>query len=156
MKKTNLGFEEAVSKIEKYCAYQERYHREVETKLKSYGLRDADIQDILVMLIRKGFLNEQRFTKAYAGGKYRVLGWGRKKIIYQLKSKGINSKIIEEALLEIPEDGYGETLKHLIEKKDKALGTSPVEIKKQKISRYLLQKGYEMEMVIAEIKKFYT
>lgn len=149
-----IGFEEALSRMEKYCAYQERYHKEAEQKLRSFGLKENEILEILTILVNKGFLNEQRFATAFAGGKYRVLKWGRKKIIYQLRIKGINEKIIAEALKEIPDDDYTNTLLKLISKKDKTLKGLGESERSQRLVRFLSSKGYEPEMIFEAIKRY--
>jgi regulatory protein len=153
--KKYIGIAEARSKAEKYCAYQERCHQEVESKLRGFQLKEPEISDILVHLVHKGFLNEERFALAYAGGKYRVLGWGRKKIIYQLKAKGINEKLIDKALKVIPENDYTHTIQELIQKKDRQLKETDKLQRIAKMSRYLNQKGFEPDLIFSGVKKYY-
>ena len=89
-KKKRLTPAQAKINIENYCAYQERSHRQVRNKLFTYGLYSSEVESIISDLISSGFLNEERFAKAYAGGKFRMKSWGRAKIEYQLK--GIDKK----------------------------------------------------------------
>src|SRR5436190_3987476 len=106
---------EARSKIQKYCAYQERCHGEVRSKLYSYGLRDDEVEDLLTAMITEGFLNEDRYARSFAGGKFRMKKWGRLKIINELESKGISKNCIRSGLHEIAEDDYLQTLRSLLE-----------------------------------------
>ncbi|HTN38810.1 MAG TPA: hypothetical protein VL053_17135, partial [Arachidicoccus sp.] len=76
--------EQATQKIRAYCAYQERNHYEVKQKLYSYGLFSTDVEVILTGLIVDGYLNEERFARQFAGGKFRMKGWGKMKIIQEL------------------------------------------------------------------------
>jgi regulatory protein len=75
---------EAKGKIQRYCAYQERSHQEVRNKLYSFGLYSDEVDNLLTDLITDGFLNEERFAKAFAGGKFRMKKWGRIKIVNAL------------------------------------------------------------------------
>ncbi len=64
-----------------FCAYQERSQQEVRDKLYTYGLHEEEVEEVITELIIDGFISEERFAKAYAGGKFRIKGWGRRKII---------------------------------------------------------------------------
>src|SRR5688500_923655 len=96
-----LTAQQAKERIQQYCAYQERSHLEVRNKLYSFGLYRGDVDEILAGLITDGFLNEERFAKAFAGGKFRMKKWGRIKITHALESKGVSSNCIRIGLREI-------------------------------------------------------
>ena len=137
---------EAKAKAGLYCAYQERTHQEVRSKLYALGLYRDEVEQVLTDLITENFVNEERFAKAFAGGKFRIKHWGRRKIIYALKRKNISTYCIQQGLREISEEEYIAVLKELIERKSK----SPLGNKyliKQKISSYLIGKGFESELV---------
>ena len=74
-----LSAQQVKQKIERYCAYQERSHQEVRKKLYDFGLYRDDVEEMLSSLITEGYLNEERFSKAFAGGKFRMKKWGRNK-----------------------------------------------------------------------------
>lgn len=148
-------FEEAVEKAERYCAYQERSHSEVRNKLREMGLPSAEMDDVLLHLVKRNFLNEERFARAFAGGKFRTKHWGRKKIIYQLKAKGINDKLIQQVLEEIDPGDYEDTLQNEIKKKDRTMKTDNTVERMAKMTKFLIAKGFEHEIVVHTIKKFY-
>ncbi len=108
---------EARKKIYHYCAYQERSHQEVKSKLYDLGVRPNDVEEIITHLIVEGYLNEERFAKAFAGGKFRLKNWGRIKIVQRLEAKGLTPNCINAGLKEIDETAYMETLEELIRKK---------------------------------------
>src|SRR5271155_4760919 len=85
----------ALLKAQKYCAYQERSQQEVRDKLYSYGLHRNQVEPIIAELITAGFLKEERFAIAFAGGKFRMKGWGKIKIKQALKFKKVPEKIID-------------------------------------------------------------
>ncbi len=138
---------EALMKISAFCAYQERTQQEVRDKLYGYGLDKDSVEVIIVKLIEENFLNEERFAKAYAGGKFRIKKWGTKKIQEGLKQKNISEYCIRQALKEISTKEYRTTLLELIEKRDaKEKEKNPYK-RKYKIAQYLIAKGYEPDLV---------
>lgn len=148
--------EQAFAKAKHYCAYQERSHAEVKEKLYSFGLRKTDVETILAKLIEENYLNEERFARLFAGGKFRMKKWGRVKIVYELKQKRISAYNIKIALEEIDESEYLAVLKKLAEAKWRSLKKDQHIIRQTKMQQYLLQKGFEPNLVkaiITEIRK---
>jgi regulatory protein len=139
--------------IQHYCAYQERCHSEVRNKLLELNFRGIELEEAIASLIADNFLNEERFARSYTRGKFRIKQWGRRKIVAELKKKKVSDYCIKKGLQEIDEHEYGNTLKSLSEKKVAELKSEKnIWIRKQKVQRYLIQKGYEPDM-ISEILK---
>lgn len=146
-KRETLSPKESLSKIYRYCAYQERSHQEVKNKLFSYGLRASAVDEIMARLITEGFLNEERFAKTFAGGKFRMLKWGKLKIQRELEMMNLTSRCISKGLAEIDPADYLKTLSILINKKEKQMAEPNVFTKKNKLAKYAITKGYEPELV---------
>ncbi|HUQ64804.1 MAG TPA: regulatory protein RecX [Flavitalea sp.] len=146
--------DQALQRAKLYCAYQERCHSEVKEKLYSFGLYRSDVEKILSELIEDDYLNEERFAAAFARGKFRMKNWGRVKIKYELKQKNVTEYCIRKALKEIEDSGYLKTLSKL---KDQKLAELKEEanklVKKKKVIDYLLQKGYERELIFSLFKE---
>jgi regulatory protein len=145
--KNRLTKEQALDKIKYYCSYQERCHSEVKDKLYSYGLRKKEAEEIIAEMIENNYLNEERFAVQFAGGKFRMKQWGRKKIQYELQQKGVNDIIIKIALKEIDEEEYLETLQKLAQTKWNALNVENNLLRQSKTNAWLLQKGYEQRLI---------
>ena len=143
---------QAYPKIRHYCAYQERSHKEVRNKLFEYGLYASEVDELLTQLITDGFLNEERYAKAFAGGKFRIKKWGRIKIVNELESSGVSQYCITKALKEITEDDYLKTLHELLNKKADLLHAETPFEKRSKLARYAIQKGFEPDLVWPAIK----
>jgi len=105
------------------------------------------LEEIIGSLIEEDFLNEIRFAKTYARGKFRMKAWGRIKIIQSLKQKGITDYCIKEAMKEINPADYKETL-HLIlaQQLEKCPDLPPFE-RKSKAFRYALSRGFESPLI---------
>ena len=110
MKKQYLSIIEAQKKLEHYCAYQERSHKEVVKKLKEINIIPIAIDQIVSDLIQNNYLNENRFAKCFTRGKFRIKSWGKKRIVFELKHHQVSDYNIKNALQEISETDYIETL----------------------------------------------
>ncbi|WP_318840686.1 regulatory protein RecX [Reichenbachiella ulvae] len=151
-KKLNLSKKEAKLRAANYCAYQERSQKEVRNKLYEYGLYSDEVEDVLTDLIMENFINEERFALSYAGGKFRIKRWGRNKIKQGLKQHDVSEYCIKKGLKEIDADDYIATLCDLIERKAESLSESNVFKKQEKVSRHLIYKGYEPDLVWTHVK----
>jgi regulatory protein len=145
--------QEALPKIRRYCAYQERSHQEVRQKLFDYGLPAPAVDEVLSSLITEGFLNEERFAKAYAGGKFRVKKWGRLKIQRELEHRGLTNNCIVRGMREIDPTDYHKTLKEVIAKKTKLTAEDNLFRKRDKVARFAIGKGFEPELVWTVVKE---
>jgi len=137
----------AREKIQAYCAYQERCHLEVEKKLKSWGLIPEAIDMLVGELMQHNFLNEERYARSFARGKFRIKKWGRIKIKLELKKRSIYAKCIEFAMQEIDPDAYYETLKELLQKKSTLEKELHPYKRKVKLTRYLVSRGFEYDLI---------
>jgi regulatory protein len=151
-KKKSYTVSESLARIYRYCAYQERSHQEVKNKLYEFGLTTDEVEELLTKMITEGFLNEERFAKAFAGGKFRIKKWGRVKIIRELESQGLTKRCISRGLDEIELSDYRKTLKKLLLKKAEQTTEENLFKKRDKVAKYAIGKGYEPEMVWEMIK----
>ncbi|MBT1685367.1 regulatory protein RecX [Dawidia soli] len=142
----------AKQKIYRYCAYQERSHQEVRDKLYEYGLYTSDVDEILSHLITEGFLNEERFAKAFAGGKFRMQHWGRVKIVHELEAHGLTKNCINLGLKEIDEEDYQRVLHDVLARKLAQLDVTNPFVTRDKLARYAIQKGFEPDLVWPLVK----
>lgn len=151
-KKKRLSPADALKKIQHYCAYQERSHREVKNKLFEYGLFENEVDEITAKLIAEGFLNEERFARGFAGGKFRIKKWGRLKIERELELLGVSKRNINTGLKEIDEGDYQKMLHNLLQKKSAQIAEKDAFRLKDKLARYAITKGYEPSLVWDTLK----
>lgn len=143
---------QAFVKIASFCAYQERTQQEVRLKLYEYGIKTDEVEVIIVKLIEDNFLNEERFAKAFAGGKFRVKKWGRNKIIRELEMRNLSSYCIKSGLKEIEEEDYLDTIHQIIAKKSDEISLKNPYQKTYKIAQYLISRGFESDLVWEVLK----
>ena len=144
---------EATKKLEGYCAYQERCHKEVVQKLRSMNMIPEAIDAVVTHLIQENYLNEERFAQSYARGKFNIKKWGRSRIVNELKFRGISRYNIKTALQEIDDDMYISTLDALAKKRLMAIKESNKQKRRKKLADYLLYRGWESHLVYEKLKE---
>ncbi|MGV4463685.1 regulatory protein RecX [Ornithobacterium rhinotracheale] len=138
---------EIKEKMARYCAYQDRCHWELEQKLKEFFLIPEAKDEVILMLMQHNFLNEERFAHSFVRGKFNQKQWGRLKITQELKKRNIGTRLIDEALKQIDNQDYLNALTDLMEKKADRITYKNEYDKRAKLTRYLMQKGYEYELI---------
>ncbi len=145
--KKSFTVAEIKRKIEQYCVYQDRCHKEVEQKIRDYQLIPEAKEMILLSLMQDNFLNEERFAKSFARGKFRIKKWGKQRIIRELKFKEISTYNIKTALKEIDEKEYLKTIYQITENRNNVISEPNQFKRKKKLIDFLMRKGYENELI---------
>jgi len=145
--------EMVLQKIRYYCSYQERCIRDVEDKLKEWTVQKKRIPLIIDSLKEEGYLDEERFARMYAGGKFRVNRWGRERIWFELRLRRIPEDLIRIGLDEIDEEEYQRILKEMmLKKKNEHSGENDFSIR-ERVINYVHGKGYEFTLILSIIKE---
>jgi len=144
---------EALLKLEHFCAYQERCHAEVVSKLYSLKMTSDEIDSIVVQLIESNFLNETRFACSFARGKHRIKFWGKIRITNELKARQISTANIALALKEISSEEYEDTFTQLSERCWNSIHEKNILKKRKKFCDYMLRRGYESFLVYDKVKE---
>lgn len=150
--KKKLTPHQALIKAQMSCAYQERCQQEMRDKLYEWGLYSNDVENIIANLVTDNFLNEERFAKAFAGGKFRIKKWGRIKIKIELKKRKISDYCIKRAMEEIDDKSYISTMNDIIRKKLKENPKGKEQVRNYKAAQYAISRGFEGDLVWDAIK----
>ncbi|MCE7057759.1 RecX family transcriptional regulator [Algoriphagus sp. AGSA1] len=145
--KNSWSQEEAFEKLTTYCAYQERCPWEIRRKLYEKGIKDESAEKLIAELISEEFVNEDRYARSFARGKFRLKKWGKNRIRLELKMREIPENLIRKGLSEIDPEEYYDTLLTQTEKKWESTHEGDSYKKKFKVTQYLLSKGFEMDLV---------
>ncbi|QCK13434.1 regulatory protein RecX [Mangrovivirga cuniculi] len=154
---TDLIIKEALIKYSRYCACREVCATDLKKKIlmdKKLQVTSSEVEKIIDQLIDEGFINEERFASAFVNDHFRFNKWGKIKIRYQLRSKGIQEDYIQTALNTIPASDYKELLKELALKKwDKLASEDDIHKKRMKCANYLSSRGFESDLIFSELEK---
>ena len=143
---------EAQSKLENYCAYQERCHKEIVEKLRGMNMIPQAIDLIIVHLLDHKYLNEERFACSFARGKHRIKHWGKIRIVNELKFRKISQYNITTALKEITAEEYNTTFHTLAERQWQNTRETNTIKKRKKFCDFLLRKGFESNLIYEKVK----
>ena len=144
---------EAKKKLEQYCAYQERCHKEVLQKLRDMHMIPEAIDVVIGHLLEHNFLNEERFAKTFVSGKFKIKKWGKRRLVQELKQKDISKYNINLGLSIISDEAYIDTFNALAEKKLQTIRESNSLKKKKKLADYLLYRGWEPHLVYDKVNE---
>lgn len=142
---------EILSKLERYCAYQDRCTHEVLTKIRSFQVEETEAHQLIQLLKNDGFIDDERYVQSFIRGKVGIKQWGKQKIRTSLMQKGINKELIDKYIEDITPQQYTENLQTSIRKWTQSHG----EITKENITklyRHLLSKGYTYDEIKGELK----
>ena len=145
--KKNWSLEEARGKLETFCSYQERCAWELRRKLFEKGITGTAVDTILAELEASGFVDEERFARSYARGKFRIKKWGRARIRQELKLREISPSTILLGLSEIDGEEYYATLEREAEKKWEKTKETDAYKKRYLMTKYLISKGFEQDLI---------
>jgi len=153
MNNFDLTLKEIERKLQYFCSYQDRCHKEVIEKLKTYKIKSSDLNQIVSNLINKNFLNESRFSKSFVRGKFNIKNWGKLRIQNELKKRNISSYNISLGMKEINEIDYNKKLDLIFNKKLSSLDRINTISKKKKIISYLTYRGWESNLIYDKINE---
>ena len=153
MNNLDLTLKEIERKLQYYCSYQDRCHKEVIEKLKTYKIKFSDLNLIVSNLINENFLNESRFSKSFVRGKFNIKNWGKVRIQNELKKRNISTYNISLGMKEINEKDYHKKLDYIFNKKLSSLNGISCVSKKKKIISYLVYRGWETNLIYERLNQ---
>ena len=153
MNNKDLTTKQIESKLQYYCSYQDRCHKEVIEKLKTFNIRSNESNEIISNLIKDNYLNESRFSENFVRGKFKIKNWGKVRIVRELKQRNISRYNINLGLKEIDSQEYQNKFDEIFENKLSSLENLNKIIKKKKIISYLLYRGWESNLIYSKINE---
>jgi len=153
MNNKDLTTKQIESKLQYYCSYQDRCHKEVIEKLKTFNIKSNESNEIISNLIKDNYLNESRFSENFVRGKFKIKNWGKVRIVRELKQRNISRYNINLGLKEIDSKEYQKKFDEIFKNKLSSLGNLNKIIKKKKIISYLLYRGWESNLIYLKINE---
>lgn len=145
--KRQLTPENALARCAALCSRSEQAEYDIRTKLRGWGIGDADSDKIVSRLVEGKYLDEERYARAFVRDKFRFGGWGRLKIAYALRQKHVAADVIDEAMNEIEPEDYESTLEKLMQSKYRTVRSREKMKAKAALMRFAIQRGFEPDMV---------
>ena len=143
----------AIERLKNYCALQDKCQWDVKQKMQEWGLLEISQDYIMEQLIQEDYINEERYSRSFFRGKFKIKKWGKLKIINELKKKHISEACIKKGLEEIQDSEYNVELNNQYQKKKASIKEKNIFIKNKKIANFLISKGYESNLVWNKINE---
>ena len=153
MNNGDLTLKEIEGKLQYYCSYQDRCHKEVIEKLKTFNVKQHESNQIISNLINDNYLNESRFSESFVRGKFKIKNWGKIRIISELKRRNISPYNITLGLKEVEDQDYLNKFEEIFKKKLSSLNNLSSDVKKKKIISYLQYRGWESNLFYSKINE---
>ena len=134
---------QAMNRAAALCARSEQAPGDIREKLLKWGLAPTEAHQVLRQLQEQGFLDERRFARAFVKDRFAFNGWGRIKIAYQLRQKGIPADVIDESMAAIDEDQYRERLIELLRAKWRSVKGREPRAAWAAMMRFAASRGFE-------------
>ena len=145
--KKEYTLEELLHKAASYCSISEHCVLEVEDKLTAWGVSDEDKRKIIDRLKSEDFINEKRYCTYFVKDKFRFNKWGKIKISYNLKAKGLDKEVVQNAMSTIDDGEYEELLASLLKAKLVGLKYEFEYEKQGKLFRFAQSRGFENNVI---------
>lgn len=139
-----------------YCAAAEQCVSAVEQKLRSWGADEASTEAVAARLVEEGYLDDRRYARAYCESKMLRSGWGRMKVLYQLRLKRLPREAVEAGMAAVDDEAYFAVLEETALKKRATLRDSDPAVRRRKLAAFLAQRGYSMDeinQILTKIKQ---
>lgn len=143
--------EVALSKATALCSGSEHCMSQIMEKLSLWNVSPQDAYDIMDYLVKEKYIDNKRFARAYCHDKFCYNHWGRIKIRQMLRHLRLGDEEIEEGMETIDEEDYLEALNDVLRAKDRTLKDKDKYLRKAKLVRHLLSRGFETELAISAV-----
>ena len=147
MENRDLEIKEVYAKMAQLCSRSEQCSADIRKKMVAYEIMDELVEEIILKLKSEKFLDDERYVKAYISDKFRLNKWGKIKMRYYLKAKGLHDSIIEKGLQEINDDQYKKVLISTLKEKAKKVKSDNKFDKIGQIIRFAQSRGFEPEII---------
>ena len=152
-KNTHNNTQSILEKLKKYCVLQNRCKSEIKKKIKRITINKEYQDNILKILSDEKYIDEERYAISFCRGKFKINKWGKNKIRNELKKKQVPDININKGLSSISDIEYYTEIEKQYKKKKKTITEKNILIKKNKIVRYLINKGYESNLVWEKLRE---
>lgn len=152
-KKKITNIKIAIQQLKDYCVLQDRCQWDVIQKMREWNLMQNSYKNIIDILIQEKYVDEERYSRSFCRGKFKIKKWGKRKIINELRKKRISKVYIDKGLEEIDDNEYEEEFERQYHKKNILIKEKNLFERKKKIARFLINKGYEDNLVWNQLRK---
>ncbi|MDY4917904.1 MAG: regulatory protein RecX [Candidatus Cryptobacteroides sp.] len=148
----NLEMNRVLTSLRNLCSKREYSVPDIMDKAQKAldGNRKA-ASEVVSILVKEGYVDNRRYCAAFASDKSSLSGWGKTKIRFQLKLKGLSAEDIDYGLSRIDAEKADAKLEKIIRNRMKFLKDDPQW--KMKVIRFAAGRGYDFDEISSTIEK---
>jgi regulatory protein len=139
--------QDVFARMARLCSTSEQCSPDLRKKIRDLGCDGQLEERIIARLEKEKFLSDDRFVRAYVREKFRINKWGRIKMEYYLKMKGLSHTMIEAGFTEIDEKQYIKLLLQTMNEKARTIKKTNKYEKMGQIIRFAQGRGFEPELI---------
>ncbi len=149
-----LTYDQALNRAAQLCSKGEQCPSDIYEKAQEWGLSEAEAARLVGYLTTEKYLDEARYVHAFVHDKFTYQHWGKVKIAYALRMKGINDALVDDNMEEIIDpEVYLQTCMSLIDAKIKGMEIPLSQADRAKVFRFAAQRGFEPSVISKALSK---
>ena len=137
---------ELYSRLSRQCSLSEYAPSDIRQKVIRAGLGSSVAERIIDRLSDEGYINEERYIRAFVHDKFELNHWGRRKIEAALYQKGLRGAKVQDVLADIDEERYVSILSDILHAKDKTISPTNQQERFQKLLSFAAARGFEPQV----------
>jgi len=142
--KTKMEIHEKMASL---CSRSEHCSQDIRRKIIASGLDNDSADEIIEKLKEDIFIDDKRYIASYIDEKIKINKWGKVKIRYYLRMKGLDSSLIENGIDKIDEESYHELLVTILKEKARTVRKKNRYEKMGQVIRFAQNRGFESELI---------
>ena len=147
MENNEKTVQEIYLRMASLCSRSEQCSQDIHKKITAAGLSDEQADEITEKLKSEKFIDDERFINSYVSDKFRFNKWGKIKIRYYLKMKGLPDLLVQNGLNGIDDEKYAEALIKTMKEKARTIKKKNKFEKMGQIIRFAQNRGFEPELI---------
>jgi regulatory protein len=146
---------QALQSLMRLCSRAEKSTGDARRLMRTWGVPEAEQQEVVDKLVAQRFIDNRRYAEAYAREKSSLAGWGARKIAMQLRQKGVERDVITQTLAMLDADAQNDKLVEKLQRKQRTTKAANDYELRGKLLRYALGLGYDYEQAMGALDKIH-
>jgi regulatory protein len=131
--------------------FMPRSRKELETALAKRNVEPDVAKDVLDRFEEIGMVDDAAYAELFIRSRCNTKRVSRSVLRQQLRQKGVDQEIIEDALLVVSDDDELRMATELVERKARAMSRLEPEVRKRRLFGLLARKGYNTSIALRVI-----
>ncbi|MDR1562496.1 MAG: RecX family transcriptional regulator [Dysgonamonadaceae bacterium] len=150
--KKHISVDDMVHRLARWCSKAEHCTFDVRQKLAAVNMPESDKEEVIRILVREKFINDERFCKAFVNDRSKYYHWGMWKLRYALQKKEIPEQMIDAAIDAIPKEDNIKRLSITLFRKRKIIKDKEKAEIHLRLTKFAESKGFTRDEIEQALK----